>query len=160
MGEFDNNTSRELLVLVIIDRLNDIIQTVLKINLRLKQICQEVNIWIIINHLLLRRHPSCSEVEMVLLQMELQHLEGFHQEKTDAIPSLGVSLSTRQKDASTRDSRCLDWQIVHCHCEKSGEGHLVNLGHPISNIEISLTKLPTSQNLRMLTIFDESSAVM
>jgi hypothetical protein len=92
--------------------------------------------------------------------MGLQHLEGLHRERTDAIPSLGIYLGAGQKDVFTRDGRHLDRQIVHRHHEKSGEGCLVNLQCLISTTEIPLTKLPTSQNLRMLMVFDEHSAVM
>ena len=150
--------SHQFLVLVVIGRFNDVIQTILKISI--KQTHKEVAIWCIINHLLLCSPPCCGEVEMFLLQMGLQHLEGLLQEGANSVPSLGIRLRARGKDTFTRDRRCLDWQIVHCHREKSGKSCFVNLRCPISNIEIPFTKSLASQNFRMWTVFSESGAVM
>jgi hypothetical protein len=82
----------ELLVLVLINRLDDVVQTILKVSI--KQLRKEVTIRTIVNHLPLCCDPSRGEVKTFLLQIELKHLEGLHQERTDVIPSLGICFST------------------------------------------------------------------
>ncbi len=80
------------LVVIYIDGLHEHIQIVLKVPL--KQLLQGVFIRFILKHLLLHCHPTLGKIEMLFLQIKLQHLECLHQERVNAVSPLSVCLST------------------------------------------------------------------
>ena len=148
----------DLALLIAINELNDLIPIVPILSF--EQVRKEVDIWLIICHLVLWHHPYLYEISMRLLQMEFQHLKCFHHERTNVVPLLGVCLSTRQKDVFARNGQCLDGQIVHCHGKHSWKSQTLHLPRVVSNVQAPLVSPPTSQNLRGSVFFGEHGAVM
>jgi hypothetical protein len=115
------------------------------------QCTKEIFIWAVNCHILLWCHPRQREAEVLLLQVKFHHLEGFHQDRADAISSHGVSFRAGRKHALGRHGGRLNRKVIHRHREKRGEYAAVQLGSPVSDEPYQMLLvlvLRTSQYLR------------
>lgn len=87
----ESTQTPKLALIVFTNMFHDIIQIGLEISF--EQPRKNVFICVIIEHVVVRCDPTLCEIQARFLQVEFQHLQGFHREGVEAIPPLGVGFS-------------------------------------------------------------------